>query len=278
MSTELPPPLKVLVADDEPLARQRLRALLATEPDVELVGEADNGAEAVRLVLSRAPDVLLLDVEMPAGDGFEVLRALPPESLPVVVFVTAWQRYALQAFEAQALDFLLKPYDRERFRAALARAREQVRLVRRSEAVARQEALLSGLAMAEAPLRRLPVKVDGRIRFIECAAITHVEADANYVRVHAGGEQHVLRETLTHLEERLDPRRFLRVHRSVLVNLDHVRELETLSQGEYLLVLGTDGTAVRTGRSHRARVEAALGLGAEGPGARRGMSESARDS
>ncbi|AKQ64504.1 two-component system response regulator protein [Myxococcus hansupus] len=266
MSTEpqSPLPLKVLVADDEPLARQRLRTLLAAEPNVELVAEAENGADTVRQVLARNPDVLLLDVEMPAGDGFEVLRTLPPESLPVVVFVTAWQRYALQAFEAQALDFLLKPYDRERFRAALARAREQVRLMRRSEAVSRQEAMLTGLAMAEAPLRRLPVKVDGRIRIIDCATITHAESEANYVRVHSGGEQHILRETLTRLEERLDPRRFVRVHRSVLVNVDHVRELEPLSQGEYLLILGAEGTAVRTGRSHRARVEAAMGLITEG--------------
>ncbi|WP_163871090.1 LytR/AlgR family response regulator transcription factor [Myxococcus eversor] len=253
--------LRVALADDEPLARSRLRALLAAEPNVELVAEATSGAEAVRAVLHASPDVLLLDVEMPAGDGFEVLRALPPEAVPVVVFVTAWQHHAVRAFEAQALDFLLKPYDKERFRAALVRAREQVRLVRRSEAVVRQEALLSGLALAEAPLRRLPVKVDGRIRFVDCSAITHVESEANYVRVHVGGEQHVLRETLTHLEERLDPRRFLRVHRSVLINLDQVREMEPLSQGEYLLVLGPGGAAVRTGRSHRARVESALGLG-----------------
>lgn len=254
--------LRVALADDEPLARARLRALLSAEPFVEVVMEAASGAEAVRGVLDSAPDVLLLDIEMPAGDGFEVLRALPPEVLPVVVFVTAWQQHAVRAFEAQALDFLLKPYDKERFRAALARARQQVRLLRRGEAVARREALLSGLALAEAPLRRLPVKVDGRIRFVDCASITHVESEANYVRVHADGEQHVLRETLTHLEERLDPRRFLRVHRSVLINLDKVREMEPLSQGEYLLVLGTRGVAVRTGRSHRARVEAALGLGA----------------
>ncbi|MCP3143444.1 LytR/AlgR family response regulator transcription factor [Pyxidicoccus xibeiensis] len=260
-------PLRVAVADDEPLARERLRALLGTEPDVALVAEAASGAEAVRAVLTHAPDVLLLDIEMPAGDGFEVLRALPPESVPVVVFVTAWQQYAVRAFEAQALDFLLKPYDRERFRAALARARQQVRLVRRGDAGPRQEALLSGLALAQAPLRRLPVKEDGRIRFLDCAAITHVEAEANYVRVHTADGQHVMRETLTHLEERLDTRRFVRVHRSVLVNLDHVRELEPLSQGEYLLVLGA-GTAVRTGRSHRARVEQALGLGPAAPGSR----------
>ncbi|GEN10198.1 two component transcriptional regulator, LytTR family [Myxococcus fulvus] len=258
-----PSVLRVALADDEPLARSRLRALLAAEPHVELVSEAASGAEAVRGVLQSSPDVLLLDVEMPAGDGFEVLRALPPESLPVVVFVTAWQQHAVRAFEAQALDFLLKPYDKERFRAALARARQQVRLVRRGEAVARQEALLSGLALSEAPLRRLPVKVDGRIRFVDCSAISHVESEANYVRVHVGTEQHVLRETLTHLEERLDTRRFLRVHRSVLVNLDQVREAEPLSQGEYLLVLGSSGTAVRTGRSHRVRVEAALGLGSD---------------
>nr|WP_236673429.1 response regulator [Comamonas sp. JC664] len=160
--------MKVLVADDEPLARQRLRTLLAAEPNVELVAEAESGADTVRRVLALSPDVLLLDVEMPAGGGFEVLRAVPPESLPVVVFVTAWQCYALQAFEAQALDFLLKPYDKERFRAALAR----------------------------------------------------------------------------------------------------VRELEPLSQREYLLLLGAEGTAVRTGRSHRARVEAAMGLIPEGAGSR----------
>lgn len=252
-------PLRVVVADDEPLARERLRALLAAEPDVALVAEAASGAEAVREVLAHGPDVLLLDIEMPAGDGFEVLRALPPESVPVVVFVTAWQSYAVQAFEAQALDYLLKPYDKERFRAALLRAREQVSLERRADAGPRHEALLSGLALAEAPLRRLPVKEDGRIRFVDCAAITHVEAEANYVRIHTAGGQHVVRETLTRLEERLDARRFVRVHRSVLVNLDQVRELEPLSQGEYLLVLGP-GTAVRTGRSHRARVEEALGL------------------
>ncbi|WP_224242508.1 LytR/AlgR family response regulator transcription factor [Hyalangium gracile] len=266
-STEGAAPLRVVVADDEPLARERLRTLLSTESGVELVAEAASGAEAVRAVLAHAPDVLLLDIEMPAGDGFEVLRALPAEQVPVVVFVTAWQRYAVQAFEAQALDYLLKPYDRERFRGALSRARQQVELVRRAEAAPRQEALLSGLAMAETPLRRLPVKVDGRIRFIDCAAITHVESEANYVRVHASGEQHVLRETLTHLEARLDTRRFLRVHRSVLVNLDQVRELEPLSQGEYLLVL-SGGTAVRTGRSHRARVEQALGLSPDASGSR----------
>lgn len=263
-----PAPLRVVVVDDEPLALARLRALVAAEPDVDLVGEAASGEEAVRVVLARAPDVLMLDVEMPAGDGFEVLRALPPESVPVVVFVTAWQQHAVRAFEARALDFLLKPYDRERFRAALARARAQVHLLRRDGASARQEALLSGLALAEAPLRRLPVKEDGRIRFIACAAITHIEAEANYARVHADGAQHVLRDTLTRLEERLDARRFVRVHRSVLVNVDHVREAEPLSQGEYLLVLGREGTAVRTGRSHRARVEAALGLGSDGPASR----------
>ncbi len=253
-------PLRVAVADDEPLARERLRALLASEQDVALVAEAASGAEAVRAVLAHAPDVLLLDIEMPAGDGFEVLRALPPESIPVVVFVTAWQQYAVKAFEAQALDYLLKPYDRERFRAALARARQQVEWVRRADAKPRQEALLSGLALAEVPPKRLPVKEEGLIRFVDCAAITHVEAEANYVRIHTAGGQHVLRETLTRLEERLDVQRFVRVHRSVLVNIDHVRELESLSQGEYLLVLDT-GTAVRTGRAHRARVEQALGLG-----------------
>ncbi|OJH37317.1 LytR/AlgR family response regulator transcription factor [Cystobacter ferrugineus] len=253
-------PLRVVVADDEPLARERLRTLLAGEPGVALVAEAASGAEAVRAVLSTTPDVLLLDIEMPSGDGFEVLRALPPDQTPVVVFVTAWQRYAIQAFEARALDYLLKPYDRERFRAALLRARQHVRLVRRAEAPPqRMEEMLCALAQAEAPPRRLPVKVDGRIRFVDCAAITHVEAEANYVRVHAGGEQFVMRETLTHLEERLDPRRFLRIHRSVLVNLDHVRELEPLSQGEYLLSL-SGGVALRTGRGHRARVEQALGL------------------
>ncbi|WNG43927.1 response regulator transcription factor [Archangium minus] len=253
-------PLRVVAADDEPLARERLRTLLADEPDVALVGEAASGAEAVRVVLSTTPDVLLLDIEMPSGDGFEVLRALPPGQVPVVVFVTAWQRYAVQAFEAQALDYLLKPYDRERFRAALVRARQHVGLVRRAEAPpGRLEEMLSALAQADAPLRRLPIKADGRIRFVDCAAITHVEAEANYVRVHTGGEQLVMRETLTHLEERLDPRRFLRIHRSVLVNLDHVRELEPLSQGEYLLSL-SGGVALRTGRAHRARVEQALGL------------------
>ncbi|MCP3097423.1 LytTR family DNA-binding domain-containing protein [Myxococcus sp. K15C18031901] len=261
-------PLRVVVVDDEPLALARLRALVGAEQDVEVVGEASNGADAVRVVLASKPDVLMLDVEMPAGDGFEVLRALPAEVLPVVVFVTAWQQHAVRAFEAQALDFLLKPYDRERFRAALGRAREQVRLLRRGGSSARQEALLSGLAMAEAPLRRLPVKEDGRIRFIDCAAITHIEAEANYARVHTAGSQHVLRETLTRLEERLDARRFLRVHRSVLVNVDQVREAEPLTQGEYLLVVGTAGTAVRTGRSHRARVEAALGLGTDVPTSR----------
>jgi len=251
-----PPPLRVVVADDEPPARRRVRALLEREPGVEVVGEARDGGEAVAVVDELRPDLLFLDVQMPVATGFEVLAAIPGRP-PATIFVTAYDQYALRAFEVHALDYLLKPFDAERFRLTLARARERLG---HAPAVGdpRLLALLAELQPRRAFVERFAVRgSDGRIRFVCADEIDWVEAEANYARLHAGGRSHLLRETMTALEEKLDPARFLRIHRSTIVRLDRIQELEPLFQGEYLVRL-RDGTRLTSGRTYRARLQRAL--------------------
>ena len=259
--------LRVVVADDEPLARQRIRRLLRREPEVRIVAECPDGPATLAAVLREAPDLLFLDVQMPELDGFDVLRALPDGRMPVVVFVTAFDHYALRAFEAQALDYLLKPYTETRFRAAFERARTQVGRVRPADRLA-LAALLEQVRAAhrelpqpgEAPdgwLTRVLIREDGRVRIVPVGEIDYLEASRNHVRIHAGTATHSVREPLGALEARLDPARFGRIHRSIVVNLERVVEIEPWFSGDCRVVL-RGGIKLRLSRGHRQAFEARL--------------------
>ena len=248
--------LRVLIADDEPLARRGLRGWLAAERDVEVVGEARHGAEAVALTRSLAPDLLLLDVQMPGLDGFDVLAALGDALPPAVVFVTAYDQYALRAFDHHAVDYLLKPVEEERFRTALGRARARTRGAPPDE---RLRALLAELRPA-APewLERIPARSGSKVTLIPVDEVDWFEAADNYIRVHAHGRRHVMRETMKGLESKLDPKRFVRVHRSAIVALAHVRELDALPSGDYRIRL-TGGEVVPLSRTYVPAFEARVG-------------------
>ncbi len=267
--------VRVLVVDDEPLARRTLRVLLGEDAEVEVVGEAGNGAEAVELIRTLAPDLVFLDVQMPEMDGFAVLRALEPGQVPAVVFVTAFDEHAVRAFDSEAADYLLKPFDDERFARALARAKARIGDRRVRELASRLAAALSPAAPAApvaepAPPRpaapaaepkyadRLVLKDTGRITFVDVAAIDWIEADDYVVKLHAGAKTHLLREPLRDLERRLDPRRFARIHRSTIVNIGSVKELQPYFHGDYVVIM-RDGTRLRLARTRRDRLEALLG-------------------
>jgi len=226
-----------LIVDDEPLARERIRTLLAPERDIEVVGECANGNDALAALKQKSPDLLFLDVQMPGMGGFEVLRALEPERMPLVIFVTAYDQHALKAFEVHALDYLLKPFKQARFRETLQRARE---LLANREAAAASKSLLALLGQVQsAPehLARIPVRNGDRVVFVKTTQIDYIEAAGNYVVIHAGKENHVVRETITALEQKLDPKKFLRVSRSTLVNVDQIKELQPLFKGEHAILL-----------------------------------------
>jgi two-component system LytT family response regulator len=246
--------LRVVLVDDEPLARERLRSLLESEPDVELVAECADGVEAVAAVRSGRPDLVFLDVQMPGMDGFEVLDALDPATLPAVVIVTAYDRYALKAFDVHAVDYLLKPFDRQRFAAALERARLDLRS---DDAGRRILALVADLRRERRPQQRIVVKAAGRVFFLRPAEVDWMEAAGNYVRLHVGKKSHLVRETMKGLEERLDPDTFVRIHRSRIVNLDRVRELQPWFHGEHLIVLAS-GEQLTTSRRHSVRLQELL--------------------
>jgi two-component system LytT family response regulator len=226
-----------LIVDDEPLARERIRTLLAPERDIEVVGECANGNDALAALKQKSPDLLFLDVQMPGMGGFEVLRALEPERMPLVIFVTAYDQHALKAFEVHALDYLLKPFKQARFRQTLQRARE---LLANREAAAASKSLLALLGQVQpAPehLARIPVRNGDRVVFVRTTQIDYIEAAGKYVVLHAGKENHVVRETITALEQKLDPKKFLRVSRSTLVNVDQIKELQPLFKGEHAILL-----------------------------------------
>ena len=250
--------IRTLLVDDEPLARQRLRALLTTDPDLDLIGECSDGRQAVAAVQQLRPDLMFLDVEMPALDGFGVLRALADGVLPVVVFVTAHDRYALKAFEVHALDYLLKPFDKGRFAASLQRAKAQVRLGKSAGMEQRLLALLDAVPPHRSLPERLVVKSSGRVSFVRVEDLDWIEAAGNYVRLHLGKDDHLLRESLGGLEAKLDPRRFVRIHRSTIVNIDRIRELAPTFHGDYQVVL-KDGTELTLSRSCRDKLQETLG-------------------
>lgn len=227
--------IRALIVDDEPLARQRVRLLLEEEPDAEVIGECADGFEAVEQIPTAKPDLVFLDVQMPDMDGFEVLRRVPQALLPVVIFTTAYDQHALRAFEVNALDYLLKPFKPARFKEAIQRARD---LIANKQAGLAARGLLALLGQTPPPanqLTRLAVKTPGKVIFLELDQIQAIEAAGKYAVVHVGKENHVLRETMSSLETHLPPQRFLRVSRSVIVNIDQIQELQTLFKGENLV-------------------------------------------
>jgi two-component system LytT family response regulator len=248
--------LRVLIADDEPLARARIRRLLGSEKDVELVGECGDGVAAAEAVRKLRPDLVLLDINMPELDGFDVLSAIDGDAPPAIVFVTAYHEHAVRAFEAEALDYLLKPVSAARLHRTLQRARTQIRGTGLDRKI---EAILKDLRPAHSALDRIAIRNKGTVTFVRVADITHIEAAGNYARVHGGKSSHLIRQTLADLETKLDAKHFVRIHRSTLVNVEYVRELRPWFGGDYIVVM-TDGTELTLSRTHRARVSEILGV------------------
>jgi len=249
--------LRVLIVDDEPLARRKLRRLLNNENDIEILGESSDGAQAIAAITQKQPDLVFLDVQMPELDGLAVVQAVGPQGMPLVVFVTAHDRYAVKAFEVNALDYLLKPIHRERLQAAVARARSCVMHGRAGEMEQRLRALLKRLKSDQEYTRRLMLKSQGRVYFLMVDDIDWIEAAHNYLLLHVGRETHLIRETLDSLEARLDPDHFARIHRSTMVNINRVHELHPWVRGEHAVVL-RDGTHLALSRSYYERLKQRL--------------------
>jgi two-component system LytT family response regulator len=251
--------IRTLIVDDEPLARERLRSLLEAQADLDVVGECRDGNEALEAIRSLSPDLVFLDVQIPEKNGFEVLEAIGPENAPAIVFVTAYDQYALQAFEVHAVDYLLKPFDEDRFAKALERARLAVgREAAGGDVSQKLLSLLKDLKPPPGHLERLVVKSAGRLFFLRTEEIDWIESAGNYVCLHVGGESHLLRETMNGLEARLDPGRFVRIHRTAIVNIDEIKELQPLFHGEYQVVL-RDGTQLTLSRGYRDRLQEVIG-------------------
>lgn len=246
-------PIKALIVDDEPLAREYLQDLLKEHPDIRVAGEASNGAEALELIERLRPDLLFLDIQMPEMDGFEILAGLDPRHLPHIIFVTAHDQYAVKAFEVHALDYLLKPFDKPRFQRSVDKAIAALRDPASQAWMTRLKALTAGLEREDPYLKRLWIRARGRVYFVDCSAIQNIVAAGNYVALHTDQDEHLMRATMRSLEERLDPARFVRVHRSSIVNLDFVTELQPLGRGEYRLLLA-NGRRLHLGRKYRNRL------------------------
>jgi len=240
--------IRVLIIDDERPARRKIRRFLESEPDIEVVGEAGDGREAITIIQSEKPDLMFLDVQMPGLDGFGVIDALDGQSMPQVVFVTAHDQFALRAFEVQALDYLLKPFDLERFRKVLSRARAQLQR-NKTDDMDKMSKLLKEIREAERYAERLLINSEERAFFLQIDRINWIEAAKNYINIHTGNEAYLLRGTIDGLHKRLDPSKFIRVNRSQIVNIDSIKELQPWFHGEYRIIL-KDGTEMMWSRRY----------------------------
>lgn len=250
--------IRVLLVDDEPLALAMMREMLQGDPQVEIVGESVNGREALNAIHALAPDLLFLDVQMPELGGFEVLANLDAGQLPYVIFVTAYDQYAVRAFEVHALDYLLKPFDQERFNNSWQRAKARILSERNGGMDQRILTLLEDLKAGSKYLERLVIKAGGRIYFLDTNEIDWIEAEGNYVSVHTAKKSHLIRETIGSLESQLDPKKFVRIHRSSIVRIACIRELEPWFHGEYRVNL-ENGTQLALSRNYRDKLQEALG-------------------
>jgi two-component system, LytTR family, response regulator len=267
-------PVRVLIVDDEPLARQRLRDLLEHEGGVEVAGEADSGDAAVEAIRALRPDLVFLDVQMPGKTGLEVVRAVGPDAMPATIFVTAYDQHALTAFELAALDYLVKPFDDERFEQAFRRARRMIELQEVGRLSSQLLAVLQGGRVDPAPtstpvtqpaapkpeyLERIAVEMRGQVRVVPVAEIEFITASGPYAEIHAGGKTYLIRERMQTLEERLDPERFFRIHRSVIVKLELIETLLRAAGGDYAVRLKS-GVRLKVSRSRIEELEARMGL------------------
>jgi len=242
--------MRVLIVDDEPIARRGVRRLLESEPDVEIVGEAASGTTAVEAIAELKPELVFLDIQMPEMDGLEVVATVTPEKMPAVVFVTAYDRYALDAFDLNAADYVLKPVDPERFARALGRARQRLATGDRGDLEERLMRLLAARPQRE----RLAVRSAGKIQFVNIDEIDWINAEDNYVRIYAAGKTYLMRETVGGIEARLDPARFVRIRRSTIVRIETIKEIRPLMNGTFELHL-EDGTRVTSARRFRESIE-----------------------
>ena len=247
--------IRALVADDEPLARARVVSLLKGESDIEVVRECATGEEARAAIEQGNLDLLFLDIQMPEVTGLDLARTIQANGMPAVVFVTAYDQYALRAFEVHALDYLLKPFSSDRFRAALGHAREHL-AKRRVAPAPGDDAARGGAELGRR--NRLMVKSGGRIHFVRTGDIDWCEAAGNYVRMHVGQQEHLVRDTMAHLESQLDTQQFMRIHRSTIVNVDRIQEMQSSFNGEYVVLL-RNGTRLTLSRGYRDAIQARLG-------------------
>jgi two-component system LytT family response regulator len=248
--------IRTVIVDDEPLARDGLRLRLGREPDVELVAEAAGGDEAVEAIRRLEPDLVFLDVQMPGCDGFQVIERIADAHLPVIVFVSAFDRHAVRAFDVHALDYLLKPVEDDRFAEAMRRARRELELGTERGSPARLSSLLDQIAPAPGaggPLTRFVVRRGQRFVLVNAAEVRWIRSAGNYAELHTAQATHLVRTTLSELERRLDPRQFARVHRTVIVRIDEVAEIEPTPAGDFELVL-REGTRLPMSRTHRGRL------------------------
>jgi two-component system LytT family response regulator len=250
------PHIRTVIIDDERLARQRIRRMLSDAPGFDVAGEFENSEEGLAYLESNPADLLFLDIQMPGLDGFGLLEALPPERTPMVIFVTAYDEYALRAFEVHAFDYLLKPFDQARFEKTIERARKQLASEDRSSEKLLN--LLSEFRQRNQEPARFAIKTPGRLFFVRQEDIDWMEAADNYVSLHVGPDTHLIRETMNALEQRLDSHRFLRIHRSTIVNADRIKELRPWFHGEYIVLL-KDGTELTLSRTYRERILNLLG-------------------
>jgi two-component system LytT family response regulator len=250
--------IRTLIVDDEPLARERLATLLGSEADIEVVAQCRDGEEAVAAIQDHTPDLVFLDVQMPQMNGFDVIEAVGTDRMPLVIFVTAYDQHALKAFQVRALDYILKPFDRERFTEALTRARKQIEREETGDLGRRLLALVKDLRRDQPRSDRLVVKSGGRLFFLRMDEIDWIEAAGNYVRLHVGNTSHLLRETMNAIEGRLDPEKFFRIHRSRIVNMERIQEMQPWLNGEYAVVLRT-GTRLTLSRGYREKLQERLG-------------------
>lgn len=250
--------IRVVIVDDEPLGRTVIREMLRRDAEIEIVGECAAGREAIEALDGTRPDLVFLDVQMPEVDGFEVLSALDPGTLPMVVFVTAYDQYAVRAFDVHAVDYLLKPFDRERFERAVEHAKAQLKRERSGAVTERILALLEAQKARPRHLERVVIKSNGRVFFLKTDEIDWIGAEGNYVSLHVKKETYLLRETISGIEAQLDPAKFPRIHRSRIVNIDRIRELRPWSHGEYHVILH-DGAQLTLSRGYRDRLQKLLG-------------------
>ncbi|HEV7376559.1 MAG TPA: LytTR family DNA-binding domain-containing protein [Pyrinomonadaceae bacterium] len=249
--------IQTLIVDDEPLAREGIRMLIEHDAEIAVIGECANGQQAIIAITEQMPDLVFMDIQMPEVSGFEVLEAIGPQSLPCVIFVTAYDKYALRAFEVHALDYLLKPFTSERFQRALERAKAQIKNRSGEQLNQRLVRLLEDIHKDKTYLERLVIKSAGRIFFLNVEEIDWIEAAENYVRLHTGRESHLIHGTMNKLASRLDPAQFLRIHRSTIINVRRIKELQPMFHGEYVVTL-RDGTQLNSGRSYRQKLQSLL--------------------